>query len=170
MYARSARRSLPIQAGGAANAQQGWLDSNLARIGGLLQGQRDLGEVCSMIMDEVAPLVQAQVGAFFLADPPEADPTVPERGRAQRLVMCGGYGVVPGAEPPSFRLGEGLVGQVAADGRRVLVTTSRPATCRSAPASARPRRARWWCSRSRSRAARWASSSSARCRGSASCT
>ena len=37
-----------------ANAQQGWLDSNLARIGGLLQGQRDLGEVCSMIMDEVA--------------------------------------------------------------------------------------------------------------------
>ena len=60
-----------------ANAQQGWLDSNLARIGGLLQGQRDLGEVCSMIMDEVAPLVDAQVGAFFLADPPEADPTAP---------------------------------------------------------------------------------------------
>ena len=27
------------------NAEQGWLDSNLARIGGLLQGQRDLGEV-----------------------------------------------------------------------------------------------------------------------------
>jgi len=113
----------------AANAQQGWLDSNLARIGGLLQGQRDLGEVCSMIMDEVAPLVDAQVGAFFLTDPPEADPTVPERGRAQRLVMCGGYGVVPatgdadgdGGEPPSFRLGEGLVGQAAADGRRVLV-------------------------------------------------
>ena len=113
----------------AANAQQGWLDSNLARIGGLLQGQRDLGEVCSMIMDEVAPLVDAQVGAFFLTDPPEADPTVPERGRAQRLVMCGGYGVVPaaggadgdGGEPTSFRLGEGLVGQAAADGRRVLV-------------------------------------------------
>ena len=32
------------------NAEQGWLDSNLARIGGLLQGQRDLGEVCRMIM------------------------------------------------------------------------------------------------------------------------
>ena len=30
----------------AQNAEQGWLDSNLARIGGLLQGQRDLGEVC----------------------------------------------------------------------------------------------------------------------------
>ena len=107
-----------------ANAQQGWLDSNLARIGGLLQGQRDLGEVCSMIMDEVAPLVDAQVGAFFLADPPEADPTAPGRGQAQRLVMCAGYAVVPASAdggPPAFRLGEGLVGQVAADGRRVLV-------------------------------------------------
>src|SRR6266545_2462965 len=49
------------------NAEQGWLDSNLARIGGLLQGQRDLGEVCRMIMNEVTPLVNAQLGAFFLA-------------------------------------------------------------------------------------------------------
>ena len=56
------------------NAEQGWLDSNLARIGGLLQGQRDLGEVCRMIMTEVTPLVDAQLGAFFLADD--------ERGRA----------------------------------------------------------------------------------------
>ena len=49
------------------NAEQGWLDSNLARIGGLLQGQRDLDEVCRMIMTEVTPLVDAQLGAFFLA-------------------------------------------------------------------------------------------------------
>src|SRR5262249_10967341 len=38
------------------NAEQGWLDSNLARIGGLLQSQRDLDEVCRMIMTEVTPL------------------------------------------------------------------------------------------------------------------
>ncbi|MDT7579946.1 MAG: hypothetical protein QOK35_1210, partial [Pseudonocardiales bacterium] len=92
------------------------------------QGQRDLGDVCSMIMNEVAPLVNAQVGAFFLVDPPEAPV------RNQRLVMCAGYGVVAdaggdGADgagdgtagPPTFRLGEGLVGQVAARGRQVLV-------------------------------------------------
>ena len=51
----------------AENAQQNWLDSNLARIGEQLQGQRDLGEVCQLIMNEVSPLVDAQVGAFFLA-------------------------------------------------------------------------------------------------------
>jgi signal transduction histidine kinase/HAMP domain-containing protein/ActR/RegA family two-component response regulator len=107
-----------------ANAEQGWLDSNLARIGGLLQGQRNLGEVCSTIMEEVTPLVNAQVGAFFLADPP-ADAAVAVR--TQRLVMCGGFGVVAGGDgaeaddPASFRLGEGLVGQVAAGRRRVLV-------------------------------------------------
>ena len=50
------------------NAEQGWLDSNLARIGGLMQGQRDLDDVCRMIMSEVAPLVDAQLGAFFLVD------------------------------------------------------------------------------------------------------
>ena len=68
------------------NAEQGWLDSNLARIGGLLQGQRDLGEVCRMIMTEVTPLVDAQLGAFFLVDN--------ERGRdaaaAGRLVRLRG--------------------------------------------------------------------------------
>ncbi len=60
------------------NAEQGWLDSHLARVSGLLQGQRDLGEVCQMLMDEVAPLVNAQVGAFFLA----AEPTGLARPRA----------------------------------------------------------------------------------------
>src|SRR3954466_11923369 len=55
----------------AENAQQNWLDSNLARIGEQLQGQRDLGEVCQLIMNEVSPLVDAQVGAFFLASLPD---------------------------------------------------------------------------------------------------
>ena len=119
-----------------------------------------------MIMDEVAPLVDAQVGAFFLADPPEADPTVPERGRAQRLVMCAGYGVVPAtaatAQPPSFRLGEGLVGQAAADGRRVLVDDL-PAgylPIRSGVGRHRAARRRRAAGPVRGRA-RWASSSSA---------
>ncbi len=63
------------------NAEQSWLDSNLVRIGGLLQGQRDLGEVCQMIMNEVVPLVNAQVGAFFLA----AEPAIITGGDAGAL-------------------------------------------------------------------------------------
>ena len=102
------------------NADQGWLDSNLARISELLQGQRDLGEVCQMILNEVAPLVNAQVGAFFLAAEPEPTPS-PGGVTESRWVMCGGYATERGDPPPSFRAGEGLIGQAAATRQVVLV-------------------------------------------------
>jgi signal transduction histidine kinase/ActR/RegA family two-component response regulator len=94
------------------NADQGWLDSNLARIGGLLQGQRDLNDVCQMIMNEVVPLVNGQVGAFFLRFTNDGD-----RPGAWRLV--GNYGL--GADAPvTFARGEGLVGQ-AAEAKQLIV-------------------------------------------------
>ncbi|HEY6423498.1 MAG TPA: HAMP domain-containing protein, partial [Pseudonocardiaceae bacterium] len=98
------------------NAEQGWLDSNLARIGGLLQGQRDLADVCNMIMTEVAPLVNAQVGAFFLR------PIVDGSGLAEWR-LSGSYGLV-GADPRlTFQHGEGLVGQAAADKQVILLAS-----------------------------------------------
>ena len=78
-----------------------------------------------MIMNEVAPLVDAQVGAFFLADAPEVDPTAPAR-TAGRLVMCAGYAVVPGrlrgrrAAGVPARRGPGRAGR-RATGSRMLV-------------------------------------------------
>jgi signal transduction histidine kinase/CheY-like chemotaxis protein/HAMP domain-containing protein len=102
------------------NAEQGWLDSNLARVGGLLQGQRDLGAVCQMIMNEVAPLVEAQVGAFFLAH--RHSDAVDRTADDPRWVLTGGY-AMPVTDPPiAVRSGEGLVGQAAATGETVLIT------------------------------------------------
>ncbi|MEV4663544.1 HAMP domain-containing protein [Micromonospora echinofusca] len=92
------------------NAEQGWLDSNLARIGGLLQGQRDLGEVCRMIMMEVTPLVDAQLGAFFLADNSEG---------VMRLRLTASYGYVARGHEVTFGPGEGLVGQAALSRRTI---------------------------------------------------
>ncbi|MBE1485750.1 hybrid sensor histidine kinase/response regulator [Plantactinospora soyae] len=94
------------------NAEQGWLDSNLARIGGLLQGQRDLGEVCRMIMTEVTPLVDGQLGAFFLADNDEA---------VMRLRLTASYGYVAKHHDVTFGPGEGLVGQAALSRRTIRV-------------------------------------------------
>ncbi len=51
------------------NAEQDWLKTNLASISGMLQGQRDLAAVTQLIMSEVAPMVNSQHGAFFLAEP-----------------------------------------------------------------------------------------------------
>src|SRR5689334_7936061 len=86
------------------NAQQDWLKSNLARIGGRLQGQRDLQAVTQMIMSEVTPVVEAVHGAFYLAESGED---------GQALRLAAGYGIP--ASDTRFALGEGLIGQAAAD-------------------------------------------------------
>ena len=99
------------------NSEQGWLDSNLARIGGLLQGQRDLTEVAQMIMNEVVPLVNAQVGAFFLAVEPGVDEL---EAQPVEWRLRGAYALDDDGAPPTFRVGQGLVGQ-AAQTKRVLV-------------------------------------------------
>ncbi|UTI62334.1 HAMP domain-containing protein [Paraconexibacter antarcticus] len=98
------------------NAEQDWLKTNLARISGMLQGQRDLEAVTQLIMSEVTPVVSAQHGAFFLATPgAEAD--------AVTLDLIASYGYVPGrGAAMRFRLGEGLVGQVAQEARAVSIT------------------------------------------------
>src|SRR5207249_11140658 len=49
------------------NEEQDWLKTNLARISGLMQGQRDLRTVTQLIMSELTPTVSAQQGAFYLA-------------------------------------------------------------------------------------------------------
>jgi len=114
------------------NAEQGWLDSNLARIGGLLQGQRDLGEVCRMIMAEVTPLVDAQLGAFFLSGT-DADASL-------RVRLEASYGYVAPDSAISFAPGEGLVGQAALSRRAIRVNAppSQRLTVRSGLAEAAP--------------------------------
>src|SRR6201997_4139006 len=66
------------------NQQQGWLQTSLARIAGLMQGQRGLAVVAELIMNELIPLVGGQQGAFFLTDP---------NNRETRLRLIAGYGL-----------------------------------------------------------------------------
>ncbi|GAB1512647.1 HAMP domain-containing protein [Actinophytocola sp. KF-1] len=99
----------------AENANQNWLDSNLARIGGLLQGQRDLTAVCQMIMNEVVPLVNGQAGAFYLG----ADGGVPE------WRLAASYGLGTDDVQVGFGHGEGLVGQAAVTKQPIVVRDSR---------------------------------------------
>src|SRR5438067_6366138 len=89
------------------NAEQDWLKTNIASISGLLQGQRDLAAVTQLIMSEVTPTVNAQHGAFFLA----------ERGAEgnSELVLAASYGFTPRRSElrSRFVFGESLVGQAA---------------------------------------------------------
>jgi signal transduction histidine kinase/DNA-binding response OmpR family regulator len=79
----------------------------------MLQGERDLATVSNLIMSELAPLVNAQYGVFYVTKR-EEDET--------KLELVASYG----AESPDeirreFHLREGLIGQAAADRRPILL-------------------------------------------------
>jgi HAMP domain-containing protein/CheY-like chemotaxis protein/signal transduction histidine kinase len=96
------------------NAQQDWLKTNLARFTRLLQGQRDLQAVTKLILSELAPLVSAHHGVFYMMDSQESD---------ARLRMIASYGYRSSRKlPTSFLPGEGLVGQCAVEKVRIWLT------------------------------------------------
>jgi signal transduction histidine kinase/HAMP domain-containing protein/CheY-like chemotaxis protein len=104
-----------------ANQQQDWLKTNLATIGGMMQGHRDLVVVAELIMDELAPLVGAQHGTLFLSEP---DPEVKD---GTRLRLIAGYGLRADLDAPvQYQLGQSLIGQVA-HGKRPIVVRDVPA-------------------------------------------
>jgi HAMP domain-containing protein/signal transduction histidine kinase/DNA-binding response OmpR family regulator len=96
------------------NAEQDWLKTNLARFSRMLQGERDLATVTNLIMSELAPLVNAQYGVFYVAKR-EEDQEV--------LELAASYGADRLDElRPTFKPREGLVGQAAADKRSMILT------------------------------------------------
>ena len=97
------------------NTEQDWLKTNLERFSRLLQGQRDLPTVSSMILSELAPLLSAQHGVFYTL--------VTDEGGEPVLRYRAGYGFKERKHlATEFRLGEGLVGQCAREKERILLT------------------------------------------------
>jgi signal transduction histidine kinase/HAMP domain-containing protein len=98
------------------NVEQDWLKTNRERFTRMLQGQRDLAEVSSMILSELAPLVLAQHAVFYSM-------TRPTDGSEPRLELQAGYGFEERRHlAATFGVGEGLVGQCAKEKKRILIT------------------------------------------------
>ena len=96
-----------------ASRDQDWLKTNLASIGSMMQGHRDLEVVAELIMEELAPLMGAQHGTFFLAE---------EFGGETRLRLIAGYGLRADKDAPiQYRIGQSLIGQVAKSKRLIVV-------------------------------------------------
>ena len=99
------------------NQEQDWLNSNMARFTGMLQGERDLETVSRLIMSELTPLVGSQHGAFFLMESPDGE------GDDFELRLISSYGYKQRKNVPThFKIGEGLVGQSALELKPILVT------------------------------------------------
>jgi HAMP domain-containing protein/CheY-like chemotaxis protein/signal transduction histidine kinase len=94
------------------NTEQDWLKTNLARFTGMLQGQRDLTTVGRMMLSELAPLVNAQQGVIYQMETEES---------AGMVLLSAFASDGQGGHLRHLSLGEGLVGQCAAEKRRMLI-------------------------------------------------
>ncbi|HXD77826.1 MAG TPA: HAMP domain-containing protein [Puia sp.] len=98
------------------NQEQDWLKSNLAKFTQMLQGQKDLNTVTQRILSELAQVVTAHYGAFYILKQDEDT-------REDRLRLFAAYGYKSDRNiPTEFSIGEGLVGQVAFEKERIILS------------------------------------------------
>ncbi len=98
------------------NQEQDWLKSNLAKFTQMLQGQKDLNTVTRRILSELAQVVNAQKGMFYIL---QQDENI--QNQKLKLFAAYAYGDEIKASK-EFALGEGLIGQCAVEKERILLT------------------------------------------------
>ena len=95
------------------NTEQDWLKTNLAKFTNMLQGQRDLTTVGQLLLSELTTLVNAQLGVIYQV-------TSDDMPSLQLLSAYADDGL--NGHPERLSIGQGLVGQCAADKRRMLIS------------------------------------------------
>ncbi len=97
------------------NQEQDWLKSNLAKFTQMLQGQKDLNTVTRRILSELAQVVNAQQGMFYILEQDENE-------QNKKLKLFSAYAFNDELTiNKEFSLGQGLVGQVAVQKERILL-------------------------------------------------
>ncbi|MBC7904750.1 MAG: response regulator, partial [Gemmatimonadaceae bacterium] len=98
------------------NQEQDWLKSNLAQFTQMLQGQKDLNTVTKRILSELAQVVTAHYGAFYIL-------TQNDESQNVKLKLYASYAYKAEKNlAKEFAIGEGLVGQVAFEKERIMLT------------------------------------------------
>src|SRR5580765_7572998 len=97
------------------NTEQDWLKTNLAKFSRMLQGQKDLLTVGRLILSELAPVVSAQQGVFYMMDASKDDPYL-------KLLASYAYRQRKNVDN-RFKMGEGLVGQCALEKEKIVLTS-----------------------------------------------
>ncbi|GLS48494.1 histidine kinase [Methylobacterium gnaphalii] len=96
------------------NAEQDWLKTNLAKFTRMLQGERDLATVSNLILSEIASLVSAQRGVFYMVEDEGGEPV---------LDLTASYAFTERKNLSNrYHLRQGLVGQCAFEKKRILLT------------------------------------------------
>jgi HAMP domain-containing protein/signal transduction histidine kinase/CheY-like chemotaxis protein len=108
------------------NNDQDWLKTNLAKFTRMLQGQKDMLTVGKLILSELAPVVSAQHGVFYVMETPKEEPAEEtEHANEAYLKLLASYAFRSRKNVGNrFALGEGLVGQAALEKERILITNA----------------------------------------------
>ncbi|MVO99976.1 response regulator [Paenibacillus lutrae] len=97
------------------NEEQAWLKSNVANMSVLLQDQTNMHELTKSFVTQSARMIGASYGSVYLLE---------REGMRSSLVLAASYafdGDTDSNPAEEFALGQGLVGQVASDGQRILI-------------------------------------------------
>lgn len=109
-----------------------WINSNLARITELLHGINSLEQISQMFINEFTPVLGGTVGAIYIRK---------ESENPDELYLAGSYAKEGELNSPAmFKVGEGLIGQVALDHKPISLSET-PAdylSVRSALGEAKP--------------------------------
>jgi HAMP domain-containing protein/signal transduction histidine kinase/CheY-like chemotaxis protein len=108
------------------NNEQDWLKTNLAKFTRMLQGQKEMLTVGKLILSELAPVVGAQHGVFYVMQPGRED-SKDDIERDAHLKLLSSYAYRNRKNVANkFALGDGLVGQAALEKERILITKAPP--------------------------------------------
>jgi Signal transduction histidine kinase len=97
------------------NTEQDWLKTNLAKFTRMMQGQKNLTTVSQLILSELAPVVGAKHGVFYVMDASNG-------GGEPFLKLTATYAYKERKYlNKQFHIGEGIVGQAAFEKQRILL-------------------------------------------------
>jgi HAMP domain-containing protein/signal transduction histidine kinase/CheY-like chemotaxis protein len=98
------------------NQEQDWLKSNLAKFTQMLQGEKELNTVTKKILSELATVVTAQHGLFYVLHEDE-------KFMDSKLKLMASYAYIKRKNSPTqYAMGEGLIGQVAVEKERIILS------------------------------------------------
>ncbi len=107
------------------NNEQDWLKTNLAKFTRMLQGQKDMLTVGKLILSELAPVVSAQHGVFYVMETSKEETVEDLDHNEPYLKLLASYAFRSRKNVGNkFSLGEGLVGQAALEKERILISNA----------------------------------------------
>lgn len=87
-----------------------WLQAGLARLSELMAGQTDMRTLSFHVIDFITEYSRSMIGALYLTDPGDRE-----------LILQASHGLSSDSRRKTIAVGDGMAGQVAMDGKRMLV-------------------------------------------------